>query len=55
MNKEMLSAIAKERWMKRERSMSLILRSSDSQIQYSSHDLRLLPYFCFLLGFPKSV
>lgn len=41
----MLNAAAQERWLKRERSMSLILRSSDSQIQYSFHD----PLFAIIL------
>ena len=36
---------AKESWIQKERPMYLILRSSDPQIRYSSHDFKLLPSF----------
>lgn len=44
-HRKKLTLGAKERWMERERPMSPTLRSSDSQTQFSSHDLELLPSF----------
>lgn len=38
---------------KGKKSMSLVLWSSDSQIQYSSPDLTLPPSFGFLVALPK--